>query len=108
MQAFDYFRAIMKERTRFQLLMYSLTDEPADPAYQVYCRDEPGGGGGGEDITLSEGTEINGLNREAPLYGGGFLLLGRFCYPPLCSCLYYLLGSCSVLHEHSGPSGARS
>lgn len=35
MQAFDYFRAIMKERTRFQLLMSSLTEEPADRGYQV-------------------------------------------------------------------------
>lgn len=35
MQAFDYFRAIMKERTRFQLLMSSLTYEPVDSAYQV-------------------------------------------------------------------------
>ncbi len=35
MQAFDYFRAIMKERTRFQLLMSSLTIEPVDIPYQV-------------------------------------------------------------------------
>lgn len=35
MQAFDYFRAIMKERTRFQLLMSSLTFEPVDPNYLV-------------------------------------------------------------------------
>lgn len=37
MQAFDYFRAIMKERARFQLLMSSLTQEPVDHAYQVQC-----------------------------------------------------------------------
>lgn len=35
MQAFDYFRAIKKERNRFQLLMASLTFEPVDSAYQV-------------------------------------------------------------------------
>lgn len=35
MQAFDYFRAIMKERSRFQILMASLTKEPVDPEYQV-------------------------------------------------------------------------
>ena len=35
MQAFDYFRAITKERTRFQLLVTSLTQEPVEPAYQV-------------------------------------------------------------------------
>ncbi len=35
MQAFDYFRAIMKERTRFQLLVSSLVYEPVDPNFQV-------------------------------------------------------------------------
>lgn len=35
MQAFDYFRAIMKERTRFQILMTTLVQEPVDPAFQV-------------------------------------------------------------------------
>ena len=35
MQAFDYFRAVMKERTRFQLLMSALVQEPVDPAFQV-------------------------------------------------------------------------
>ena len=45
MQAFDYFRAIMKERTRFQLLMTSLTEEPVDHAYQVGSSWEGKGGG---------------------------------------------------------------
>lgn len=35
LQAFDYFRAIMKEKTRFQLLIASLTNEPVEPAFQV-------------------------------------------------------------------------
>lgn len=35
MQAFDYFRAIMKEKMRFQMLMSSLIHEPVDAAYQV-------------------------------------------------------------------------
>lgn len=35
MQAFDYFRAIMKEKMRFQLLTASVAQEPVDPAYQV-------------------------------------------------------------------------
>ena len=35
MQAFDYFRAVMKERTRFQILMSALVQEPVDPAFQV-------------------------------------------------------------------------
>ena len=35
MQAFDYFRAVMKERTRFQMLMAALVQEPVDPAFQV-------------------------------------------------------------------------
>ena len=35
MQAFDYFRAVMKEKMRFQLLTASLAQEPVDPAYQV-------------------------------------------------------------------------
>ena len=35
MQAFDYVRAIMKERKRFQMMMASLTNEPVEPAYQV-------------------------------------------------------------------------
>lgn len=35
MQAFDYFRAVMKERMRFQMLTASITQEPVDPAYQV-------------------------------------------------------------------------
>ena len=34
-QAFDYVRAIMKERTRFQMMVASLTNEPVEPAYQV-------------------------------------------------------------------------
>ena len=36
MQAFDYFRAVMKERTRFQMLMTALVQEPVDPAFQVW------------------------------------------------------------------------
>lgn len=36
MQAFDYFRAVMKERTRFQMLMTAIVQEPVDPAFQVY------------------------------------------------------------------------
>ena len=35
MQAFDYFRAVMKERTRFQMLMTATAQEPVDPAFQV-------------------------------------------------------------------------
>ena len=35
MQAFDYVRAIMKEKMRFQMMMTSLTNEPVEPAYQV-------------------------------------------------------------------------
>lgn len=35
MAAFDYFRAIMKEKTRFQILVTSLVYEPVDPNYQV-------------------------------------------------------------------------
>ena len=35
MQAFDYVRAIMKEKMRFQMMMVSLTNEPVEPAYQV-------------------------------------------------------------------------
>ena len=35
MQAFDYLRAMMKERTRFQLLISSLTNEPVEPTFQV-------------------------------------------------------------------------
>lgn len=35
MQAFDYVRAIMKERMRFQMMMASLANEPVEPAYQV-------------------------------------------------------------------------
>lgn len=34
-QAFDYFRAIMKEKTRFQILMATLVQEPVDPSFQV-------------------------------------------------------------------------
>ena len=36
MQAFDYFRAVFKERVSFQLLVGSLAEEPVDPAYQVH------------------------------------------------------------------------
>lgn len=35
MQGFDYFRAIMKEKMRFQLLIASLKHQPADPPYQA-------------------------------------------------------------------------
>ena len=35
MQAFDYFRAIMKEKMRFQLLVASLKRQPVDPPYQA-------------------------------------------------------------------------
>ena len=35
MQAFDYFRAVMKERSRFQMLVLALAQEPVDPAFQV-------------------------------------------------------------------------
>ena len=35
MQAFDYFRAVMKEKTRFQILMSDLILEPVEPAFQV-------------------------------------------------------------------------
>ena len=35
MQAFDYLRAMMKEKTRFQLLISSLTNEPVEPTFQV-------------------------------------------------------------------------
>ena len=35
MQAFDYFRAIMKEKMRFQLLMASLRRQPFDPSYHA-------------------------------------------------------------------------
>ena len=34
-QAFDYVRALLKERVRFQSLVVSLTEEPVDPAYQA-------------------------------------------------------------------------
>ena len=39
MHAFDYVRAIMKERMRFQIMMASLTNEPVEPAYQVSVQD---------------------------------------------------------------------
>ena len=39
MHAFDYVRAIMKERMRFQIMMASLTNEPVEPAYQVSMQD---------------------------------------------------------------------
>ena len=41
MQAFDYFRAVMKERTRFQMLVGALVQEPVDPAFQVENTPEP-------------------------------------------------------------------